>query len=340
MKEEAVTSLNNEEAKPGEEEISLGRRVLDVRTLASFLVAFVIIVLALTQLGVDWLSIWEQVRASNPWLYGIAFLLFYISLVVRGVRWRILLRNVGFRRRLGVSIPSAMGLTEIVFLSWFANCVVPAKLGDAYRAYLLKRRAAVSFSTTMGTIVAERIMDTSVVFILLGGVALWFVGRSGLQNVLILLGIGGGMMAVIALVLLIMGRFGAHIQGFLPKRLAPFYERFQAGTLGSFRQLPSIALLSVVVWFFEAGRLLFVSYSMGLSLALPFILFVALANSLLTVVPFTPGGLGLVEVGVVGLLMMVISKESAVSVAFLDRTISYWSLVILGLAFFPLRGRK
>ena len=28
--------------------------------------------------------------------------------------------------------------TEIIFLSWLVNCVVPAKLGDVYRAYLLK----------------------------------------------------------------------------------------------------------------------------------------------------------------------------------------------------------
>ena len=26
--------------------------------------------------------------------------------------------------------------TEIIFISWLVNCLVPAKLGDVYRAYL------------------------------------------------------------------------------------------------------------------------------------------------------------------------------------------------------------
>ena len=32
--------------------------------------------------------------------------------------------------------------TEILYISWFVNCVVPAKLGDVYRAYLLKMNSA------------------------------------------------------------------------------------------------------------------------------------------------------------------------------------------------------
>ena len=64
------------------------------------------------------------------------------------------------------------GLGQIIFLSWFANCVVPAKLGDAYRAYLLKKDANVGFSKTIGTILAERIIDMIILFVLLAGAAL------------------------------------------------------------------------------------------------------------------------------------------------------------------------
>ena len=39
--------------------------------------------------------------------------------------------HVGTRVRYGDA-------TEILFLSWFVNCLVPAKLGDLYRAYLLR----------------------------------------------------------------------------------------------------------------------------------------------------------------------------------------------------------
>ena len=40
--------------------------------------------------------------------------------------------------------------TEILFLSWFVNCLVPAKLGDLYRAYLLRANYGASISRTVG----------------------------------------------------------------------------------------------------------------------------------------------------------------------------------------------
>jgi uncharacterized protein (TIRG00374 family) len=49
--------------------------------------------------------------------------------------------------------------TEILFISWLVNCVVPAKLGDLYRAYLLKLNSPVSATKTLGTVFMERILD-------------------------------------------------------------------------------------------------------------------------------------------------------------------------------------
>ncbi len=39
------------------------------------------------------------------------------------------------------------------------NCLVPAKLGDIYRAYLLKINSTVSLSRTFGTVFIERVLD-------------------------------------------------------------------------------------------------------------------------------------------------------------------------------------
>ncbi len=49
--------------------------------------------------------------------------------------------------------------TEIIFISWLVNSVVPAKLGDVYRAWLLKANYPVSLSSTFGTIFTERLFD-------------------------------------------------------------------------------------------------------------------------------------------------------------------------------------
>ena len=81
-----------------------------------------------------------------------------------GVR-RVLPRLPAPRPALGVPHPRdrlplrLRDATEIIFLSWLVNCLVPAKLGDLYRAYLLKINSTVSLSRTFGTVFIERVLD-------------------------------------------------------------------------------------------------------------------------------------------------------------------------------------
>lgn len=339
-----MTSISSENSLPADSEsvpgVSLEKRFFHRGTLLSFVLAFGILAVIVSQLRPDFGAIWGILRQSDPIPALLGFVVYYLTFPLRGLRWRLLLNNVGLRRSAGVPLPSSLGLAEIIFLGWFANCVVPAKLGDAYRSYLLKKNAQVSFSTTMGTVLAERIIDMVVVFALLTMAALALLGGGGRNTTLGILQAGLLMVLALTAGLGIMRGFGGHIQRLLPQRLRAVYLRFQEGTLGSFRRIPAVAGLTVVVWLMEAGRLLLVTQSLGLSLAFSFVLFVALANSLLTVIPFTPGGLGLVEAGVVGLLMFGTSKEMAFSAAMLDRTISYWSLIAFGFLLFLVSRKR
>ena len=113
----------------------------------------------------------SAILAANPWLLLAAFLVYYAGFPLRGYRWSLLLRGVGTRVRVRDS-------TEIVFISWMVNCLVPAKLGDIYRAYLLRLNQAVSTSRTLGTVFIERVMDLFAVA-MLGLAAGFWSFRSG-----------------------------------------------------------------------------------------------------------------------------------------------------------------
>jgi len=67
----------------------------------------------------------------------LALLVYYAGFPLRGWRWTKLLRGAGYK----VKVKDG---TEILFLSWLVNCIVPAKLGDLYRAYLFKLNSPVS----------------------------------------------------------------------------------------------------------------------------------------------------------------------------------------------------
>ncbi|MCC7367570.1 MAG: flippase-like domain-containing protein [Chloroflexi bacterium] len=336
----------------------LARRFLNIRTAASFVIGLAILGFVLSRVDVNVGEITARLAQTNVSLFAAAMALYYLTFPVRALRWQQLLANVGYTNGddgTGADngrvfrLPSMMGLAEIVLLSWFANCIVPAKLGDAYRAYLLKSTSGVSFSKTFGTILAERIIDTLLLFSLLAlSVLLAFSGALP-PEILSIMQAGLVLVALVIGGLMVMRNLGGFIARLVPRRFRGHYAMFEQGTLGSFRAMPLVLTYSIVGWAIEAGRLYLVCLSLGLtSLSPAIILFVALASALLTTLPITPAGLGFVESAIVGILLLAanfglapgVDQNMAASVAILDRVISYWSLIVTGVVVYLLTKKR
>ena len=154
--------------------------------------------------------------------------MFYAGFPLRGLRWARLLRGTGFR----IGLRDA---TEILFLSWLVNCLVPAKLGDVYRAYLLKLNSPVSLSRTLGTVFIERILDLFAISVLGLAAGFWSF-RTGLPTqIQIVFGIAVAVVIVLAVLLLTLRNFGRQILVRLPvpHRIVEFYDRFEEGVFGA-----------------------------------------------------------------------------------------------------------
>jgi len=345
------TDVNDErEVDPSSSERDpLAKKFLNVRTALSFLLGIGILLFVLSRVDVDVEQIIARLKTTNLAYFGAALVLYYLTFIVRALRWRKLLENVGYGEGTPIALPPVRGIAEIVLLSWFANCIVPAKLGDAYRAYLLKRESGVSFSKTFGTILAERIMDMLILFVLLvGSVLLAFHGTMP-SVIFSIMQVGIVLASMVVVGLVVMRQMGGHIERLIPKRYRAQYALFQEGTLGSFQSLPLVLTLSVAGWAIEAGRLFLVCMSLGLTgLSPAIVLFVALASALLTTLPVTPAGLGFVESSIVGILILAanfglapgINENVATSVAILDRLISYWSLILVGMVVYAVSRKR
>jgi hypothetical protein len=149
--------------------------------------------------------------------------------------------------------------TEILFLSWLVNCLVPAKLGDVYRAYLLKLNSPVSLSRTFGTVFIERILDLFAISVLGLAAGFWSF-RNGLPTqIQVVFGIAVGVVIVLAALLLTLRNFGRQILVRLPvpHRMVEFYDRFEEGVFGAvgLRHLPPLVVLTGLIWATEAMRL-------------------------------------------------------------------------------------
>jgi len=322
------------EKPPTPDQLSLARRLRDPRTIVSIVVPLLLLVLIAFFLGeFDFGRLLSTILTANPFVLGAALLVYYLGFPLRGYRWQILLRSASTPIRLRDS-------TEIIFLSWLVNCLVPAKLGDVYRAYLLRLNFLVSLSRTFGTVFIERIFDLFAIAILGLAAGFWSF-RSGLPTeVQIVFAIGLGVVVLLAVGLYTVRNFGRRTLIRLPlpakEKLLEFYDRFEEGVFAvNPRQIPFLALLTVLIWSTEAIRLYLVIEALGFSdvfLGISGAFFVALAASLLTAIPFTPAGLGIVELGVVGILTVIYGVEStdAAAITVVDRSISVLSIIVLG----------
>lgn len=316
--------------------ISLKERLLDIKTLLGFGISAAIIVFFVLTVKIDFATTFDNILKANLLYLLAAFALYYSTFFIRGLRWRMLLRNAHFDQEHGITLPPLPGLIEIIFLSWFVNCIVPAKLGDAYRGYLLKKNANASFSRTLGTIFGERIADLLVLFSLLcfGGAVAFSRVESKFTDLSFIFALGGVLVLGMAVGLLALRFYSHKIEKFIPARLHGIFHKFQHGTVSTFRRktLFKLYFLTGIVWMLEGMRLFFVMQALGITgLGLSVTIFVALTSSLLTTLPFTPAGLGAVEGAVVGVLTAFsVEKNMAASVAILDRVINYWSIILIG----------
>jgi uncharacterized protein (TIRG00374 family) len=229
-------------------QVPLWKRFLNLPTLLSIALGLAILVFLLRFRHVDLSAIWTRMKGMNLYLYVLAFVVYYASFPLRAWRWKLLLVNAGFERS---SLPTVRKLTSILVINLFANCILPIRLGDVYRPYLLREDTGASYPKALGTVLAERVLDLLTVLFLLiiSGIGLWrqsfFLPR---------LAIGVAVVALGVLVLGAMGRFGVSFSRLLPARVRSLYIPFQEGTLGSFRQLLPVGLQGLGIWLLETGR--------------------------------------------------------------------------------------
>jgi glycosyltransferase 2 family protein len=347
-----IPSDIKEDGEITREQISLRKRILNWRTIVPLVIVVVFLVFFIQKANIDPQQTWQTIRSANVLFLLAGFVVYYLSFPLRALRWRILLQNVGFTKANGVHLPKFWKLVEIIYISFFANVIVPAKLGDLYRAYLLRQNTGVSATRSFGTVLAERLLDLIVLLLLcipaiiisLHGTLPWEVELS-LEVTLAAVVVG-----VVGLFLLRLLR--EKIEKIVPLRFRVYYNHLQEGMLGSFQRLPSLTVLSIGVWLCEALRFFFVAFALNLFtgdllhvIAAAF--FVGLVEALLTVIPFTGGGVGLVETGMAAMIILLnpstltTGKSLAAAAILLDRTISLFSIIIIGFVVFMIAfGRQ
>ncbi|MGP1382878.1 MAG: lysylphosphatidylglycerol synthase transmembrane domain-containing protein [Thainema sp.] len=251
-----------------------------VRGLIGLAIGAVFLWLSLRQTSLD--QVQTILIEANPGHLGLALLAYWIDLGFRVARWRILLWEIKPLSFRSVSLGLIVG--------YAANNLLPARLGELFRADFAGRRYRLSRSAVIASIFVERVLDGLVLVLCLVLGSLFIPGHPILERLTILsalmfLGIFG------LLWLINRGFLAAQIQA-VPA-IANRWQSFRAG-LGIMRGQGALKVigLSLIIWLLEGTAIWLVLQAVGVSLNGLQMLPIVGITSLSTLIPSAPGFVG------------------------------------------------
>jgi len=211
---------------------------------------------------------------------------------LRGGRYRSILQSLEIRAGLTFT-------TACVLISQTANLIIPARLGDLVRIFILKHENLSGYPTGISSIVIERFFDILTVAIL-GLLALPFilgVPPWVYYTIVVPLGICG----VFVLVLLALGKVQSENR-ILAILFSMIHEIRKASL--TLRAVLGLSGLSIVIWATDVFTTFSIALMFGSQISLAVVLLAVVVGNLFKAVPITPGGIGTYEAAVAVILVL------------------------------------
>ncbi len=122
--------------------------------------------------AVDWGSAWAAILKVNPWFLFLHAVLYYALILTRSFASRALLENR----------PSVRDSFLIMMQGYLLNNVLPFRLGEIGRAYLLGRKTGLGTANSIPAIVIERFYDLAFAAIILVSTLPFVLAEVGLSD--------------------------------------------------------------------------------------------------------------------------------------------------------------
>src|ERR1700751_9472 len=226
---------------------------------------------------------------ANPLWVGAAMLIYAANLIIRAWRWQVIMRPVA-------AIPYSI-VARALLVGYGFNAVMPARLGELFRAKFFKKTHGLSRVWGLTSIVIERLFDGIMVIGCLGfGLLFAAAGRpnAGLLLKVLMTGsvlCGVSLVAAVYLSASEMSRIVGRFPG-LSRHMAMVQQGLEI--LRTWRTLKVIGI-TLIIYLPDAFTLWFLVKAVGLTLGFSDTLVLLGAASLSTLVPSGPDFLGTLQ---------------------------------------------
>ncbi len=237
-------------------------------------------------------------RASLGWI-AVMLLFQALDVILRAVRWQRLVEPIHHVRLLPI--------TGYLLIGYLANNVLPARLGELVRCHYLGDREGISRTTTLGTVVVERVVDTAVV-VVLASFAILVLQVRGLVASAVLIGLAITGLLVVGLAI---GVAAHRLPG--AERLVAFVQRWPrvheiGGKLrgglavaGRPRTLAEALILSFAAWTATLLAFAAAGQSLGVQMTTAQAALLAAGVALASAIPAGPSNLGTFDLAAVAI---------------------------------------
>ena len=286
---------------------------------------------------INFWELWIIIKNVNFILVILAIVILLLSNVIRAWRWQILVKPIK-----DVSFEPAF---SSIMIGYFGNSVLPFRMGEFLRAFVVADKTSLTASTAFGTIVIERILDfigLSIVILLIMTVyPLTSVGGSIIIGVIVL-----SLTAFIFFFL-----FGGFKSSLLVKiekssllrigllhKILLFIKNFLDGatTIRATNKLGIILLYTLIIWIMYYCSTYLATIATGIELEWFGFGVLLISTTLAISVPAAPGYVGTYHAAAVYILtnLFDVGRIDAQAAAIILHAVGTIPIVIIGAGYF------
>ncbi len=286
---------------------------------------FAAVLLYFSLRGIRWAGVWQILAHANIALLALSMATASVSLFLRGLRWRVLLRS-------GAPVAVSTAFWAIC-AGYLGNNFLPARAGEIIRSLMVSSASGLSKTFVLTTALGERMCD-ALSLVLISSV------------VLLSMPVKPGWFSHAATPFAVLGLFGAASIIVLPRaervcqrcfNLIPVPQNIKAKLLGVMEQflvgmrsfhdrnrLFTFIGLTAVIWTCDAVGVLVAMRALALRGTLPIALLLITGLGLGSALPSTPGYVGIYQFVAVSVLTPFgFSKTAAIAYILLAQALQY-----------------
>jgi hypothetical protein len=279
--------------------------------------------------GIDWRLALRIIRGASLPLLALSCAIISAALLLRAIRWRILLNAQG-----RVPVATAFWATAA---GYFGNNFLPARAGELVRTFIISSRGPLDGGFVLTTALAERVADAIVLVLISASILValpvapaWLGGAA--RPIAIAAAAGVLVIAGVPLLEQTIVRMVGHLP--LPERqrraLAGVVTHVARG-FASFhdtRRLAGFLAFTAMIWCLDAGGTVIAGIALGLPISLPAAFLLIAGLSLGSALPSTPGYVGIYQfVAVTVLTPFGLSRTDAIAFILVAQGLMY---VVIG----------